>query len=96
MSLTIKRWEQVKDPADVDYRSIDWNDELGTDGETISSVAWTIPSGLTAGAQYHAAGVATTWLSGGTAGTEYVVTCRITTSAGRVLERSARLVVREM
>jgi hypothetical protein len=97
MSIALLRWP-AKDPSDnLDY-SIDWTDQLALPStpDTIATVAWTVPAGLTAGAQYHASGIATTWLSGGTAGTEYVVACRITTSAGRVIERSARLAVREL
>jgi hypothetical protein len=97
MSIAQLRWP-VKDPADnLDY-SIDWRDQLALAdaADTIAGVVWTVPPGLTAGLQIEAGGVATTWLSGGTAGAEYVVACRITTAAGRVIERSARLPVREM
>lgn len=97
MSIAALRWP-AKDPADHLDFSIDWSDQLaiGAAPDTISTVVWTVPAGLTAGVQSHAAGVATTWLSGGAAGTEYVVTCRITTAAGRIIERSARLAVREL
>jgi hypothetical protein len=97
MNIALLRWP-TKDPADdLDY-SIDWRDQLALPDtpDTIATVAWTVPADLTAGAQYHASGIATTWLSGGAAGTEYVVACRITTAAGRVIERSARLAVREL
>lgn len=97
MSIALLRWP-AKDPADNLDFSIDWTDQLAlpTTPDTISAVVWTVPAGLTAGNQSHASGIATTWLSGGTAGTEYVVTCRITTAAGRIIERSARLAVREL
>lgn len=97
MPLAVLRWPD-KDPADVLDYSLDWNDQLQlvTPADTIAAVVWTVPAGLTAGAQYHAAGVATTWISGGTAGTDYRVTCRVTTSAGRVIERTVALYVREL
>jgi hypothetical protein len=34
-------------------------------------------------------------LSGGTVGTTYTITCRITTSTGQVEDRSFRIIVRE-
>lgn len=75
-----------KDPdASLDYR-VDWEDWLNSD--TISSVAWTVGSGLTQGTTTNTTLVATIWLSGGTAGTDYEVTCRITTASGRVNDRT--------
>lgn len=83
----------VKDPSDrLDYQ-IDWTAWL--DGDTISASAWTVPSGLT---QYSAANsttVATIWLTGGTAGSEYLVTNQITTAGGRIKQRGLRIIVRE-
>lgn len=78
-----------KDPdAILDY-GFDWTYWLGTD--TIVSVLWTVPTGLTLTTQTNSATVATVWLSGGTAGTTYDVGCRITTAAGRVDERTMRV-----
>lgn len=97
MTIALLRWP-AKDPADVLDYSIDWHDQLTLPAapDSIASVVWVVPAGLTAGIQIHALGVATIWLSGGTAGVEYVVTCRITTTAGRVIERSARLAVADL
>lgn len=97
MPIAALRWPD-KDPAETLDFSMDWTDQLGltTPADTISAAAWTVPAGLTAGSQYHANGIATTWLSGGTAGTDYTLTCRITTAAGRVIERNIRLLVREL
>lgn len=94
----------VKDPdAVLDY-SIAWDEWL--DGDTIASATWTVTSGLTKGAESinsgsvvlngvprPAASVATVWLSGGTAGTTYTVTCRVVTAAGRTEDRSFRVQV---
>ena len=75
------------------------NGELqGATISTISSV--TASTGLTVdssnknavtidGVSYAADTVVTAWLSGGTAGTEYTVTCKVTTSDSRTLEYSA-------
>lgn len=78
--------------AKLDY-SVDWSDWLAA-GETIVSAAWTVPDGLTQGDPYAASAtgtVATVWISGGTAGTEYVITCHVVTSAGREDDRSITL-----
>lgn len=97
MPVASLRWPD-KDPADVLDYSLDWSDQLAlvTPADTISAVQWTLPTGLTAGAQIHANGIATTWISGGTAGTDYTVTCRMTTAGGRVLERNVGLYVRDL
>lgn len=82
----------TKDPSAVLDYAFDWSDWLAT-GETISSHTVTADTGLTKDSSTEAAGVVTYWLSGGTAGTNYKVVCRIVTSAGRTDERSAWLQV---
>lgn len=39
--------------------------------------------------------VVTVWISGGTVGATYTVSCRVTTSAGRTYERSFTLIVQQ-
>ena len=100
MPIAALRWPD-KDPADVLDYGLDWSDQLAlvSPADTISSATWTVPAGLTAGAQFVVGGVATTWLSGGTAGeagADYTLTCRIVTSGGRTLERSVKLLVKEL
>jgi hypothetical protein len=100
MPIAALRWPD-KDPAEVLDYGLDWSDQLAlTDpNDTISSATWTVPAGLIAGAQFVIDGVATIWLSGGTAGangTDYTLTCRIVTSGGRTLERSVKLMVKEL
>ena len=100
MPIAALRWPD-KDPADVLDYGLDWSDQLAlvTPADTISSATWTVPAGLTAGAQFVMGGVATTWLSGGTAGaagTDYTITCHIVTTGGRTLERSVKLLVKEL
>lgn len=91
-----------KDPnAVLDYH-VCWQDWLA--GDTIASAAWTVPVGLTKdsqsinsgavtidGTSHPANSVATVWLSGGTAGQEYSVVCRVTTAAGRINDRTFRV-----
>ena len=76
----------VKDPqATLDYR-FDWAAWLTTD--TISTVTWTVPAGITQTAATNTTTTATIWLSGGAVGTRYAIACKITTTAGRIDERS--------
>jgi len=77
----------VKDAHALLDFSVDWSDWLA-DGETVSTSEWTVPDGLTEGAVSSAAGVETVWLSGGTAGSTYRVSNRVSTSESRVDERS--------
>ena len=76
-------------------------------GATISTSAWTETAGITedsdntiaitiAGVSYGINTVATIWLSGGTAGTDYTITNKITTSDSRTLSRSFVVPVREL
>lgn len=83
----------IKDPdAILDY-DVDWSRWLGTD--TISSVVWVVGTGLTKDSQSNTDTVAKVWLSGGTVGTNYSVTCRVTTAGGRTDDRSFQVKVRE-
>lgn len=105
-----------KDPNSVEPYFVVWCDKDGTndgstsdDGElqgaTISTVTWTIPSGITKdtsnqgavtikGVSYGVNTVATVWLSSGTDGTDYTLACKITTSDSRTLEKSFIVPVR--
>lgn len=89
-SLTL-RWP-AKDPdAVLDY-SVDWTDWL--DGDTISTSAWTVPSGITQTSASTTTLITTIWLSGGSGGRTYEIKNRIVTAAGRTEERTIRLPVR--
>lgn len=82
-----------KDPEAVLDYTIDWSDWLGTD--TISAVSWTVEAGITKDSEGNTTTSATIWLSGGTAGTSYEVTCHITTAGGREDDRTLRIDVEE-
>jgi hypothetical protein len=82
------------DPEAVLDYSTSWSSWLD-DGETISSYTVTVPAGLTLASDSEDAGVVTAWISGGTAGENYRVEYKITTSAGRTDERSITISVRE-
>lgn len=84
----------IKDPdAKLDY-TIDWSSWL-TDSETISSVVWTVGTGITEESTSNTTTTATIWLSGGTAGERYAAACRITTSDSRIDERTIFIMVAE-
>lgn len=83
----------AKDPEAVLDYSVDWSDWLGED--TIASVDWTVPDGLTLESQTNSDTVATATLSGGTAATSYAVKCHVTTALGLEDERTVSLRVRE-
>ncbi len=82
----------IKDPSAVLDYGFDWSDWLNT-GETISSVVWTVPTGLTKDSQSNTSTIATVWLSSGTAGQSYQVACKIVTSVSRTDERSMMIIV---
>lgn len=83
----------VKDPsARKDYQ-VDWSAWL--DSDTISAVAWTVPSGITNYSTSNTTTVATIWLVGGTANADYEVVCQITTAGGRIEQRTIKIQVRE-
>lgn len=84
----------IKDPdAVLDY-GFDWDPWLAS-GETISTSSWVADSGLTVDTSSATSTVATVWLSGGTAGQDYIVTNEIVTSASRTDNRSMLIKVRE-
>jgi len=83
-----------KDPSSILDYAFDWSDWLAS-GETIASVSWTVPAGISAEDYDETETLTTVWLSGGTADTDYNIACKITTSAGRVDERTMTIKVRQ-
>jgi hypothetical protein len=86
----------LKDPSAVLDYSFDW----GTDGwigaDTITGTpVWTVPTGIVKDSQSNTTTLATVVISGGTAGENYDVSCKITTAGGRTDERTFRLQVRD-
>ena len=87
---------QIKHPDDVldfkfDYDALGWLE----DGETISSSSWVIPAGITEDSETQDATTATIWISGGTAGVDYLCTNTIVTSDSRTRVTSFYLLVRD-
>jgi hypothetical protein len=65
--------------------TVDWSQWLPV-GETIASVQWTVPTGLTQANAGNTTTTATVRLSGGTIGAGYRVCCRITTTPSAYVE----------
>lgn len=85
---------KTKDPQSrLDY-SFDIQDWLNT-GDTIASVEWILDPGITIGIDTYAPWNTDTgafcWISDGTLGEVYNVTCRITTVGGRIDDFSFQL-----
>jgi len=77
----------LKDPSAVLDWAFDWTDWLAT-GETITDHTITADTGITVDSSTELDGKVTVWLSGGTAGINYKVACKITSTAGRTDERT--------
>lgn len=86
----------AKDQNAVLDWAVDWTDWLQA-GEVITSSTWlpSVPTGLTVASETDADGVATVWLTGGTIGTTYAMTNRITTNGGRTDDRTIWIEVQQ-
>lgn len=83
----------IKDPdAVLDY-TIDW--ETWLDDDAIASVSWVADSGITIDSETNTTTTATVWLSGGTAGAQYELTCSIITANAREDDRTIAIILRE-
>ena len=83
----------ILDPdAVLDYEW-DWSAWLGTD--TIASHTVTAATGLTVDSSTATSTAVTAWLSGGSVGASYAVTCHVVTAAGREDDRTVTITVQE-
>ena len=81
----------LKDPnAVLDY-VVDWTTWLN--GDTIATILWTVPAGITQDSESESTTSATVWLSGGTVGETYQLVNRITTAGGRTEDRTIRITI---
>lgn len=85
-----------KNPEDILDYTVDWTTELTLlePPDSIASVAWTIPTPLTKGAETNSGTTTTVFISGGVANKNYEIGCRIVTAAGRRIKRTIILPVR--
>lgn len=74
--------------------TIDWTAWLPT-GDTIDTVVWTVPTGLTKASEANTSYKASIKLTGGTAGSTYDVKCVITTVGVLTEARTLRFMVTE-
>lgn len=86
---------EPKDPnAVLDYQ-IDWSDWLRA-GDSIGDSEWIVPDGIEKDSDSFNSTTTTIWISGGTAGTNYAFTNRITTIQGRTQDRTVTIPVKEL
>ena len=83
-----------KDPDSKLEYGFDWSSWLAS-GETVSTSVWTVPAGITASAESTGTDSTKLTLAGGTAGTNYTVANKVTTTTGQIVERSFVLMVEE-
>lgn len=84
-----------KDPDAVKDYDVDWGAGWLVDDDTISASTWTVPTGITKASDSHTDTRAKVWISGGTVGSSYVLTNRVTTTQGRTDDRSITIKIRE-
>lgn len=88
--------QRIKDPASTLDYPVDWSQWLASSGDTISQVSWVLSSSdLTVVNSSNTTTMATVWLSGGILNKIYRVTCRITTTAGRIEDFSFELNIQD-
>lgn len=80
-------------PGDKRAYGIDCTDEL--QGQTINTAVW-VATGLTKSLETIDGNVAQLYLAGGADGTDYVVSCTITTSSDEIFTRSILLECRKL
>ena len=84
-----------KDPDEVlDYKW-DWNSVL-QGSETVSTSSITVAGGIIEDSEEQTLTSSTIWLSGGSAGESYLLTCKVTTTEGRTYCRLANLLIAEL
>lgn len=88
LNITAMALPTVKQyPTDQSSFTVNWQKRFFSyynDGDAISSVEWIVSDGLTLSDQTNTTALATAWLTGGTVGQTYNVTCRMTSSKGRI------------
>jgi len=85
----------LKDPdAVLDY-TFDWTLYLDDIADTISSRTVIVPTGMTKVSDSIVGKTVVVWLSGGTSGSKYQITCRIVTAGGRTDDRSIFIKIKD-
>lgn len=81
-----------KDPDELLDYEIDWAARLVDD--TISGSTWIVPVGVDKASDASTDAATTIWLSGGTLGESYVLTNRVETTGGRIMDQSVQIKIR--
>ena len=76
----------------LDY-SFDFTEWLAAVDDTIISYVLTAETGVTIDTDMLIGGIITAFISGGTVGRSYLITCEITTADGRIDSRSIKIMV---
>lgn len=82
-----------KDPDDTEDYVFNWADRL--EGDTIATSTFLLPDGLTQVSTSNTTTTATIFVSGGTSGTSYRITNRVTTAGGRQWDKTLYIAVRD-
>lgn len=86
----------TQDPDDLDYYQQDFTTYLDT-GETITTYTLTSSDpAFVISNDSEASGVITYWVTGGADGSNYKVTCHITTSTGREKDAADLFLIRSV
>lgn len=80
------------DPDSIDDYEFDLAGDLA--GDTIDSVVWVLPDGLTLEDSSFTDTTATIMVSGAECGNTYRITCRYTTEGGRTRDKTIRVIGR--
>ena len=86
----------TKQPADVLDYDFDYSDWLDDRVDTIATQTVTADTGVTVGTVSNASGVVKAFVSGGTDGVTYKVTCTMTSAGGRVKQAEIEIKVKEI
>jgi hypothetical protein len=82
---------EIDPDAEEDF---EFNLATDLDGDTIATVAWVLPDGLTEESSSNTDTTATIFVSGAQCGRTYRITCRYTTAGGRSRDKTIRVIGR--
>lgn len=85
----------TKDPDSVLDYTFDWEDWLALIVDTLASHSVEVETGIVCDSSSIVADTVIAWISSGTVGTTYRVTCRVVTTSGRTDDRSIFIKIKE-
>jgi hypothetical protein len=95
MAILAKFEKQPADTQDFDIDYTDWLAGLGDTASGPTGAAITVDTGITMQASSLINGVVKVWLTGGTSGTTYKITCTLTTAGGRIKQAEIQVKVKD-